>query len=108
MRRQRICSRGKNLWRHLRSTLHPEVVAEEDDVDIGTDRAEKLLQIGQVHLDHLVEKGMGPPRFPGQQQKEIVIAVHELPHLQQIAAEQANDAAVGLLAQALGTRRANL
>ena len=74
--------------RHLRAVLRAQVVAEADDVDVRPDRAEVTLQLAQVDLHQRVEKSMRALRLAGQHHQEVVHAVVELPHLEQVAAEQ--------------------
>jgi len=91
-----------HLGRHHRSGLHPEVVAEQDDVDGLADGTEKAVQVLQVDLHELVEEGMGSPRFGRQHHHELVVAVAELADLEEIAAEEADDGPVGLGAELSG------
>ena len=60
-------------------------------------------RLARCMLDEAVEELVGPPGVAGQEHEEVVDAVEELAHLQQVAAEQADDGAVGPLAERLGT-----
>ena len=48
-------------------------------------------RLRQVHLHQLVQELVGALGFAGQEHEEVVVAVEELPDLQQVAAEQADD-----------------
>ena len=88
--------------RDLGAGLHTEVVAEKDDVDIGTDQAEVLFQVFQVPLGQAFEKVVGPLRFGGQKGQEVVVPVQELPVFHEVAAEEADYRPVGAFPQAAG------
>ena len=91
-----------HLRRYLRSRLHAEVIAEEDDIDVRTHRAEEALEVHQVQAHDPVEEGVRPVRVFREQHQEAVVAVQELPHLEQVAAKEADDRAVRLAPQARG------
>ena len=86
----------------LRAVLHAQVVAERNDVDVRPDRRQKSLQVRQVDFDQAVEELVRPLRIAGQQHQEVVVAIEELADFQQVAAEEADDGAIGLFAQLAG------
>ena len=67
----------------------------------------KRVEVAQVHLHQLVEEAVGALGLAGQQHEEVVVAVKELAELQQVAAEEADDRAVGLLPQPRAPSRSN-
>ena len=55
-----------------------------------------------MDLDEPIEKLVGPIGVGGQEHEEVVVAIEELPDLQQIAAEEAEDGPIGPRPQGLG------
>ena len=89
--------------RDLGAGLHPQVVAEEDDVDERSHGAQEPLEVGQVVLYQPVEEGMGTRRLAGQEHQEVIEAIEELAGLQEVAAEETDDRPVGGLSQPSGS-----
>jgi len=48
-----------------------------------------------MHLHQLVQEAMDAPRLAGQHSQHVIDAEEELPDLEQIPAEEAEDGAVG-------------
>ena len=91
--------------RDLRPGLHPQVVAEDDDVDRRAHRAEEPLQVRQVDSPPAGRGTAWSPRgSPASSMQEVVDAVEELAHLQQVAAEQPENRPVGSGAKRPGAR----
>ena len=61
----------------------------------------KRVEVAQVHFHQLVEEAVSALGLAGQHHEEVVVAVEELAEFKQVAAEEADDRAVGLLPQPL-------
>ena len=85
--------------RDQRAGLHAEVVTEHDDVDVLADGSEENLEVRQVLLHDAIEKRVRPARIGGEKHQEVVVAVEKTAGLEQVAAEQADDRALGALPQ---------
>ena len=97
-------------WRGLKNSRYiarricgpfcvPRSSPKHDDVDRVANRPEELFEIPQVNLHQRVEEPVRSLRFAGQHHQEVVHAVIELPHLEQISAEQRENCAVVLGAE---------
>ena len=62
----------------------------------GPTAREIALQVRQMDVHQAVEKLVCPAGIAGQEHQEVVDAVEQLADLQQVAAEQADDGAIGL------------
>ena len=67
-----------------------------------SDGGEEGLQVAQVYFDDFLEEPVRAAGVGGEQQQEIVVAIIELPHLEQVSSEQAEDGAIGLSPELLG------
>ncbi len=55
-----------------------------------------------MHLGDGIEKGVGFGRLIGEKHEKVVVAIEELAHFKEVAAEQTQDRPVGLGAQSFG------
>ena len=84
----------RDLW----AGLHPEVVTEVDNVDVGSNQPEVFRGL-QVQLRQTFEYVVGTVRFHGEQGQEVVVPIQELAPFHQVAAEHAQYRPVGAFAQ---------
>ncbi len=87
-----------NLW----SRLHPQVVAEPDDVDEVADRAQIRFHVGHVVLGQAVEEGVDAIWIRGDFIEEVVDPEQEFPDFDEIASEGAVDRSLRGGSQGLG------
>jgi hypothetical protein len=88
--------------RDLQGVLGPEVVAHLDDVDQAVHDRQDSVQVGQVHLQQLVEESRRLGRALNEVDQELLHGAEILPPLKQIAAEGDHHGVVGRPAQVAG------